>query len=279
MCIRDRKGGALHSKSGNVLIGYQAGYSETGSNKLYIDNSNTASPLIGGDFSTNEVAVNGKLGVGVTSPHTSSVMEVSSTTKGFLPPRMTSAQIAAIVSPATGLMVYNTTVNKPNYFNGVHWLSFDGTVPFPQVGTYYEGGIVVYIDGTGQHGLCATPTDQIYNYWGCIGTAVGASGTALYTGDANTALILGCGDGHAANKCDTMQLNGKTDWYLPSKDELNQIFIYRAYLGTFQASDYYSSTEFESNPSNYAWAQLFPGGSQSGKMKNSFGYVRCIREF
>ena len=41
--------------SGNVFIGYQAGYNETGSNKLYIDNSNTSTPLIHGDFDTNKV--------------------------------------------------------------------------------------------------------------------------------------------------------------------------------------------------------------------------------
>ncbi|MFH1182661.1 MAG: hypothetical protein V1690_00155 [Candidatus Moraniibacteriota bacterium] len=45
--------------AGNVFLGYQAGYSETGSNKLYIDNSNTATPLIYGDFSTDALTVNG----------------------------------------------------------------------------------------------------------------------------------------------------------------------------------------------------------------------------
>jgi hypothetical protein len=43
---------------GNVFIGYQAGYNETGSNKLYIDNSNTTTPLIYGDFNTNQVGIN-----------------------------------------------------------------------------------------------------------------------------------------------------------------------------------------------------------------------------
>lgn len=47
--------------TGNVFIGHQAGYNETGSNKLYIDNSNTTTPLIYGDFSTDEVTINGAL--------------------------------------------------------------------------------------------------------------------------------------------------------------------------------------------------------------------------
>ncbi len=45
--------------SGNIFIGYQAGYNETGNNKLYIANSNTSTPLIGGDFSTSQVDING----------------------------------------------------------------------------------------------------------------------------------------------------------------------------------------------------------------------------
>lgn len=47
--------------TGNVFIGYQSGYNETGSNKLYIDNTNTTTPLIYGDFSTDEITINGSL--------------------------------------------------------------------------------------------------------------------------------------------------------------------------------------------------------------------------
>lgn len=47
--------------AGNVFLGYQAGYSETGSDKLYIDNSNTTTPLIYGDFSTDAITINGSL--------------------------------------------------------------------------------------------------------------------------------------------------------------------------------------------------------------------------
>lgn len=61
------RGTAIHNKSGNVFLGYQAGYNETGSNKLYIDNSDTITPLIYGDFDNNELAINGKLGIGVTN--------------------------------------------------------------------------------------------------------------------------------------------------------------------------------------------------------------------
>ncbi len=62
------RGIALHNKSGNILLGYQAGYNETGDNKLYIENSNSAAPLIGGDFTLDEIYLNGKVGVNETTP-------------------------------------------------------------------------------------------------------------------------------------------------------------------------------------------------------------------
>jgi hypothetical protein len=43
---------------------------------------------------------------------TSSILDVKSTTRGFLPPRMTTAQRTAISSPAAGLIVYDTSINK-----------------------------------------------------------------------------------------------------------------------------------------------------------------------
>lgn len=50
--------------SNNVFIGYRAGFNEKSSNKLYIDNSSTSFPLIKGDFSTNELLINGTVGIG-----------------------------------------------------------------------------------------------------------------------------------------------------------------------------------------------------------------------
>jgi len=54
--------------SGNIFLGYQAGFSETGSNTLYIDNSNTASPLIYGEFDNNFITINGLLAAGSVAP-------------------------------------------------------------------------------------------------------------------------------------------------------------------------------------------------------------------
>ena len=61
-------GSVNNSFSGNVFIGYQAGYNEISSDKLYIENSDSETPLIWGDFLNDLVAINGKLGVGVNNP-------------------------------------------------------------------------------------------------------------------------------------------------------------------------------------------------------------------
>lgn len=58
---------------------------------------------------------------GFTAPVASAMLEVVSTTKGLLPPRMTTAQKNAIASPAAGLMVYDTTTNKLCCYNGTTW--------------------------------------------------------------------------------------------------------------------------------------------------------------
>lgn len=55
------------------------------------------------------------------STHSSAIMSATSTTQGFLPPRMTNAQMTAIATPAAGLVVYDTTNNKLNYYNGTAW--------------------------------------------------------------------------------------------------------------------------------------------------------------
>ena len=66
---------------------------------------------------------NQNIGIGTTSPNASALLDVSSTTKGFLPPRMTNAQMVAISSPAAGLVVYDTTNNKLNVYDGTNWVT------------------------------------------------------------------------------------------------------------------------------------------------------------
>ena len=87
-----------------------------GTNGFYISN-NTGSV----DFM--RFLSDGRIGIGTNSPNASSTMEIASTTKGFLPPRMTTTQKNAIASPATGLMVYDTTLNLISVYNGTTWIT------------------------------------------------------------------------------------------------------------------------------------------------------------
>jgi len=62
------KGSAPHDQSGCVFLGHQAGMNESNSNKLYIDNSSTSSPLIYGDFSSNQLGFSADVGIGTKTP-------------------------------------------------------------------------------------------------------------------------------------------------------------------------------------------------------------------
>ena len=66
--FRAGQGELSQNKSGNVFIGYEAGFNELGNEKLYIENSNSSTPLIGGDFSSDEIYLNGDVGIGTMSP-------------------------------------------------------------------------------------------------------------------------------------------------------------------------------------------------------------------
>lgn len=65
----------------------------------------------------------GNVGIGIATPLSSAKLDITSTTQGFLPPRMTTAQRNAIVTPATGLIVYDTTYLTEFQYNGTSWIS------------------------------------------------------------------------------------------------------------------------------------------------------------
>ena len=71
-----------------------------------------------------------------SAPDASAMLDVKSTIKGFLLPNMTHAEMYAISTPATGLMVFNTTDNKVVFYNGISWMYVDG-MPFHNCGEVY----------------------------------------------------------------------------------------------------------------------------------------------
>ena len=147
------------------------------------------------------------------------------------------------------------------------------------IGEHYGGGVVFYVDNTGLHGLIAATSDQKKAKW-YNGNYIltNASGTAIGTGQTNTTAIVtvqGTGT-YAAIECDQLELEGFSDWFLPSKDELNLMFKQKYKIGGFSNPYYWSSSE---NSPLYAWAQNFNNGFQDYGNKNSAPSVRAVRAF
>jgi N-acetylneuraminic acid mutarotase len=66
------------------------------------------------------------VGIGTTTPHNSAQLDIASTSRGILIPRLSTVQRDAIVNPANGLMIYNSTEKQYNYFNGSRWQNVNG---------------------------------------------------------------------------------------------------------------------------------------------------------
>ena len=165
------------------------------------------------------------------------------------------------------------------------------------IGDTYEGGIIFYLDGDGG-GLIAAPKDEILTLaeWGCYGTAIsGANGTGIGTGNQNTIDILaGCSQsGTAADICANYTDGTYSDWFLPSKDELYQMYLNigkgnalgLGNIGGFDNSEdssqstnlYWSSNESDKY---YSYTLNFDTGNNSRRRKEDYSFnVRAIRAF
>ncbi len=71
-------------------------------------------------------AISQSVGIGTTTPHNSSTLDITSSGKGLLIPRLTTSERNAIAAPANGLMIYNVTENDFNFFNGSYWQKVSG---------------------------------------------------------------------------------------------------------------------------------------------------------
>jgi hypothetical protein len=140
------------------------------------------------------------------------------------------------------------------------------------------GGIVFYISDAGLHGLEAATMDQGIAAWGCYGISiVGTQVASVGAGAANTAAILaGCNEANTAAKvANAYALNGFTDWYLPSKNELYFLYAQKNVVGGFSYNSYWSSTETYSTEASY---HTFSYGT-SITTKESTHSVRAVRSF
>lgn len=69
-----------------------------------------------------------QIGIGTANPHASSALDITSTSKGFLMPRLNTLQRDAIETPAPGLLIFNSTSSKFNYYNGTAWIEISGSL-------------------------------------------------------------------------------------------------------------------------------------------------------
>lgn len=150
------------------------------------------------------------------------------------------------------------------------------------------GGIVFYVTDGGSHGLEAAPEDYEFEYWikwGCQGTLLGAIGTTLGEGSLNTAIIV--------HRCPIprdiagslagywYELNGYTDWFLPSNEELVLLYQHKSIIENLVGSSYWSSSEFNAE---YAYYIDFSDGTLGIDLKDHplayyLSQVRPIRAF
>jgi hypothetical protein len=143
-----------------------------------------------------------------------------------------------------------------------------------------SGGFTMTNNGQTCHYLEAAPADITGTFaWasaGYTGTLFpGDFGTAIGTGRKNTTLILAENTAApAAYAC--KNYGAPNDWFLPSKDELNELYQQKNTVGGFTTTWYWSSSQINNN---YAWNQVFNNGNQTNDVKNNTVYVRAIRAF
>ena len=250
-----------------------------------------------------------------TSPNASAMFDVKSTDKGMLIPRMISVQRSAIINPANGLMVYQTDgVSGFYYYNGTIWqrigetdgsetkitagtnvtVTGTGTIASPYVinasggstsshyiGELFGGGIVFWVDNTGQHGLIVSLVDISQSaQWSPTYVATGAVST--WNGQGNSSMC-GC---NAASLCMGYSGGGYSGWYLPAIDELSLIYHTRYILNKniegvpganiLSNNTYWSSTEYANSN---AWSFYFYNGDANLSSKVYDTWVRAVRAF
>jgi hypothetical protein len=159
------------------------------------------------------------------------------------------------------------------------------------IGDTHQGGIIFYLDASGKHGLISAPTDQSdgikwFNQNIVVDTY--AYGNGIGAGEGNSQGIIRwqgtCSSCYASELCQDLSLGGETDWYLPSKYELNLMYenigkgnaLGLGNIGNFGIYYYWSSTEYDVDS---AWNQDFYYGNQNFNYKYNTYAVRAVRAF
>ncbi len=174
--------------------------------------------------------------------------------------------------------------------------------PTYSIGDFAHGGIVFYVDPTGNHGLVAALEDLYTEAhiqllipsgyeWGCLNEEVqGADAKWLGAGNQNTLDLIesNCQTeynavSNAASAANEANINGYSDWYLPSLAELSYMFLTignggpNGNIGNFSIISWYWSSSEHNN--EYAWNVDFYAGYSDVQKKTYFRNIRPIRSF
>jgi hypothetical protein len=159
------------------------------------------------------------------------------------------------------------------------------------IGAHYQGGVIFWIDSTGEHGLIAAEHDYrnkaiFWTDWASPEeyAETGAKGKQIGSGKGNSRKILQTlgkpefgGVPYAAEVCHKLELNGYNDWYLPSVEELLAMYQVKDLIGGFGDRAYWSSTEFNGENAYRVFFGDVPYVSYYDKI--NWHWVRAIRTF
>jgi hypothetical protein len=211
-----------------------------------------------------------------SAPDPSAMLDIKSTNKGLLLPRIDFNNRP--LTPAMGLLIF-VTANGPAgngfyFFDGTGWTKISTNTYY--MGQHVNGGVVFYIDPSGLHGLIASNIDQpnYYPYGDSTLNITGATGTALGTGQQNTAAIIAADPtpGIAARVCDTSTHGGLSGWFLPSIDELDSMYVHKDTIGGFDLTFWYWSSSQQSPPAAWLVTFNYPPLTGAGQINNSAIY-------
>ncbi len=180
---------------------------------------------------------------------------------------------------------YTVTAAGTGKYTGETTVDFVLTVVYNIGDTGPAGGTIFYVNtnaaSDGWTYLEAASQDHDVTVpWGAAVTV--NTGTAIGTGESNTAMIVTAlgdngGTAYAAKICNDLVLDGYDDWFLPSKDELNELYKQKDSVGGFASDSYWSSSEASLSK---AWTQDFSTGYLDDFYAkiNAFN-VRAVRAF
>ena len=215
---------------------------------------------------TAQVAVN----TDGSSADESAMLEVKSTEKGFLPPRMTEAQMNAINNPAEGLIVYCTDCNPkgPYYFDGINWLNFSTNGPsgMSETDVYNPATGKIWMDrNLGASRVAQSSTDEeAYGYlyqWGRAADGHEKRNSGTTSTNATTAVP---NQGNSWDGLFITEVSSPRDWLTPQNNNL-----WQGLNGTNNPcpSGYRLPTESEWEAERQSWSEQNSSGAFASVLK------------